>query len=95
VLFTFVCHDRPGCVELRQQTRVAHLAYIDALQERLVLAGPHLADDGATPIGSLLVVECSDRAAAEAFAAADPYALAGLFQSVEIRPFRKARPASA
>lgn len=92
MLFAFTCQDRPGGVELRLQTRAEHLAYVDALKERLFLAGPLLADDGTTPLGSLLIVECVDRAAAEAFAANDPYAKAGLFTNVTIRPFRKARP---
>jgi uncharacterized protein YciI len=45
-------------------------------------------DPAGNPCGSLLVVEAADRAEAEAFAAADPYAKAGLFESVAIRPFR-------
>jgi uncharacterized protein YciI len=45
-------------------------------------------DPEGQPCGSLLVVEAADRAAAEAFAAADPYAKAGLFESVVVRPFR-------
>ena len=38
--------------------------------------------------GSLLVIEADDIAAARAFAAADPYAKAGLFASVDIRPWK-------
>ena len=38
----------------------------------------------------MLVVEADDITAVRAFAAADPYALAGLFASVEIRPWRLA-----
>ncbi len=38
--------------------------------------------------GSLLIFE-GDLAGAEAWAAADPYAAAGLFQSVDIRPWKK------
>lgn len=43
-------------------------------------------------IGSLLVLDFPDRKAAEVFAANDPYAKAGLFQSVTITPFRKVFP---
>jgi uncharacterized protein YciI len=43
-------------------------------------------------IGSMLVVDAEDRAQVEAFAASDPYRLAGLFDSVEIHPFRKVFP---
>jgi hypothetical protein len=51
-----------------------------------------LAEDGTTPIGSLLVVEAADRAAIEAFCAADPYALAGLFAEVRQTPWRQVLP---
>jgi uncharacterized protein YciI len=45
-------------------------------------------DPEGKPCGSLLVVDVADRRAAETFAAGDPYAQAGLFESVVIRPFR-------
>ena len=38
--------------------------------------------------GSIVVVEAGDLAAAKALFAADPYAAAGLFETVEIRPWR-------
>ena len=40
------------------------------------------------PIGSLSILEAEDRAAVEAFVADDPYALAGLFATVEVKPWR-------
>jgi uncharacterized protein len=52
------------------------------------LAGPFLDDDG-DMTGSLIILELPDMAAAEAWAAADPYALAGLFESVTIREWKK------
>lgn len=39
-------------------------------------------------LGSMIVIEAVDAAAARTFAANDPYALAGLFQNVEIKPWR-------
>ena len=53
-----------------------------------VLAGPLLDVDG-RPSGSLLVIDVNDRAEAEGFAAGDPYAKAGLFESTIVRPFRE------
>jgi hypothetical protein len=38
--------------------------------------------------GSLILLEAQDKAAAQAWHEADPYKLAGLFERVEIRPFR-------
>ncbi len=87
MLFTIVCTDKPARIELRQATRSAHLEHLQAHQASLVDAGPVLDADG-KPCGSLLLVDMADRTAAEAFAAADPYAKAGLFESVVIRPNR-------
>ena len=87
MLFAIVCTDRPGSLDLRLATRVNHIAYLTTYAERIVHGGPVLDTDG-RPCGSLLIIEAEDRAAAEGFAATDPYAKAGLFESTVIRPFR-------
>ena len=87
MLFAIFCTDRPGRSELRAAQRPAHLAFLEEHVAELFSAGAALDPDG-KPCGSLLVIEAADRAAAEAFAAADPYARAGLFESTVIRPFR-------
>lgn len=92
MLFALWCHDKAGHEAVRLANRPAHVAYLEAQGERLVAAGPLLCDDGEQMIGSLLVLECTDRRAAEAFAAEDPYAQAGLFAAVEIRPWRRVFP---
>lgn len=83
-----ICRDRPGALDIRLATREAHLAY---LRESGVvrLAGP-LTDDAGAMNGSLLEIDVPDRAAAEAFAAGDPYARAGLFAAVEIVAWKRA-----
>jgi len=45
-------------------------------------------------VGSLIIVDCEDMAAARSLAATDPYAQAGLFASVTIKPWRKVLPKS-
>ena len=89
----FVIHgkDKPGQPGLRPATRPAHVDYLGTFGDRILIAGPLLADDG-TPNGSLIVVDLEDKAAAEAFAANDPYTKAGVFESVAITPWRKAIP---
>ena len=87
MLFTIACTDKPASLELRLATRPAHIEHLKVEASRIVLGGPVL-DPAGNPCGSLLVVEAADRAEAEAFAAADPYAKAGLFESVAIRPYR-------
>ncbi len=66
---------------------------LKAQGDKLVVAGPTTSDDGAAMTGSLLLMDFEDRAEAEAFAAADPYAKAGLFDSVTIKPWKKVLPA--
>lgn len=82
-----LCQDKPGSAELRAGTRAVHLDYLKAHGTTVALAGPFL-DPQSQPVGSMLVLDVPDLAAAQAFAAADPYAQAGLFASVEIRPWR-------
>jgi len=91
-LFAIHCLDKPGSVELRAQTRAAHLAYLDRVAQRILCGGPLLDLDGA-PMGSLIILDCADRRDAYAFAAEDPYSLAGLFQSVAITAWRQVYPA--
>ncbi|WP_119679305.1 YciI family protein [Indioceanicola profundi] len=92
--FIIECLDKPGSLDIRLSTRPAHLAYIEARIDKVVVAGPIFAEDGSTPIGSLLIMNFDSKADAEAFAAEDPYAKAGLFASVTIRPWRKVFPAA-
>ena len=87
MLFALICTDRPASLELRMATRPEHLAYLEQYASKLVQAGPLLDTEG-RPCGSLLLIDVEDRAAAEGFAAADPYAKAGLFESTIIRAYR-------
>jgi hypothetical protein len=77
--------------ELRAATRAEHLDYIRGQLDRVVVAGPLLDDEG-QPIGSMLLMQFPDRRAAVAFAADDPYARAGLFQSVAVTAWRQVFP---
>lgn len=86
-LFVFHGLDKPGALEIRKATRPAHLAWLESLQPRVKIGGPMLTDDGATPVGSMLVFEAETLAEAKALFAQDPYALAGLFGETSVRPF--------
>lgn len=92
--FIFYCKDKPGHEQTRIANRMAHLDYLEAHKAQLFCAGPLLSDDADSThmIGSLLVLDLPDRPAADAFAAGDPYAKAGLFESVVIHPWRKVLP---
>lgn len=88
-LFAISCIDKPDSLQLRLATRQSHLAYANGGQTivKVKLGGPYLDEEG-NMAGSLLIVEAADRAAVEEFSRNDPYVTAGLFQSVEIRPYR-------
>lgn len=87
MLFAIICTDRPNSLETRIAAREAHLRYLSTYADRLVEGGPLLDADG-RPCGSLLIVDVEDRAAAEGFAASDPYGKVNLFESVVIRGHR-------
>jgi Uncharacterized protein conserved in bacteria len=88
MLFAFLCTDKPGHLNVRMDTRPAHLDHLNKLNADgiLKIAGPFLDDEG-KPNGSLVIVEAEDMAAARALAEADPYYQAGLFQKVEVKPY--------
>ncbi|KAB7644428.1 YciI family protein [Polymorphobacter fuscus] len=90
--FAIHCIDRPDSADLRASTRPAHLAHITALGDDVLVAGPLLRPDGRA-MGSLMIIAFDDRDAAVAFAAADPYHLAGLFESRSITAWHKVLPA--
>ena len=87
MLFALICTDRPQGLDLRLKKRPDHLAWIAGLGTTIKAAGP-FTDDIGSPVGSLLIVEAGNRAGAETIAAADPYARAGLFAAVDIRPWK-------
>ena len=88
MLFAILCQDKPGHLQVRLDTRPDHVTYLNGLNEAgtLKFAGPFLDDEGNSN-GTLVVVEAEDKAAAAALSAADPYTKAGLFESVDIRPW--------
>ena len=88
MLFVALCHDKPDGLSLRLATRDAHVAWLKSLGERTRIAGPFLDDAAEAMCGSIVVIEADDLASARATFAEDPYAEAGLFASVEIRPWR-------
>ena len=89
MLYIIIARDKPDAAEVRAKTRKAHLQYLKDAGDRLKVAGPLRAkDDSETPQGSVIVVEAASLSAARLAAEADPYYQAGLFESVEVRPFK-------
>jgi len=99
MLYAIVADDIPGSLEKRLAARSAHLARLEQLQTegRLLLAGPFPATDAPDPgpagfSGSLIVAEFESLAAARAWAEADPYAAAGVYAGIGVRPFKRVFP---
>jgi uncharacterized protein YciI len=87
MLYAVICTDKPNSHALRMANRPEHVAYLQSLGDRLAIAGPFTEPDGKTMNGSLIVIEAGSLQAAKEIAAGDPFARAGLFASVEVRPW--------
>lgn len=87
MLIALIARDKPDALQTRLDNRAAHLAYIEETGV-VAQAGPLLGTEDEM-IGSLIILDVSDRAAAEAWAADDPYAKAGLFTSVDLIAWKK------
>jgi len=97
--YVIYSRDRPDSLDARLKARPEHLERIQALlnQGRLLLAGPRPAIDTEDPgpagfQGSLVVARFDSLEDARAWAAADPYAAAGVYENVEVSPFRRVLP---
>ena len=85
-LFAVICRDKPGQLQIRLDTREAHLAFIRDTGI-VTMAGP-LIEEGEMR-GSLIVLEADDLAAAQEWADNDPYKGAGLFDNVQVIEWKK------
>lgn len=88
--FAVFATDHPGSLALRQRLRPSHQSHLRATgTHRIVVrfGGPTLDDTGAAMNGTLLVIEAGSLPEVEAFMQEDPYVQAGLFASIQIRPW--------
>ena len=85
--YALITKDKPGALQIRLDNRDAHLAYIETTGV-VEMAGPCL-DDNEQMSGSLIILEVDDMTAAQKWADNDPYAKAGLFESVTLRAWKK------
>jgi len=88
MLYAFICTDKPGeGLALRLENREKHVAWLGSLGDAMKSAGPFMNEDGSEPRGSLVIIEADSLTTAKQIADADPYAKAGVFESVDIRPW--------
>jgi uncharacterized protein YciI len=89
MLYVIHALDKPGHLQLRLDTRPAHLEYLKSVPNTLHLGGPLMEDDHETAKGTLIVIEAENLEAAESVAVNDPYNKAGLFASVTVTALNK------
>lgn len=97
--YAIIATDAADSLPRRREARPAHIARIQSLADegRVLIAGPHPAIDSEDPgpagfSGSLVVAEFPSLEAAEAWAAEDPYTTAGVFETIDIKPFKQTFP---
>ena len=90
MLYAIYCVDKPNSMDLRMAHRPEHIAYLKSKEDQILVGGAQLAEDGEAMLGSVLIIDAADAKAAKAFADGDPFAKAGLFESVRITRWRKA-----
>ncbi|MBC3437196.1 YciI family protein [Pseudomonas sp. BW16M2] len=99
MLYAIIASDVENSMEKRLAARPAHIERLQQLKAegRVILAGPHPAIDSNDPgaagfSGSLIVAEFDSLAAAQAWADADPYIAAGVYDKVVVKPFKQVLP---
>lgn len=97
--YVIYSRDKEGSLQARLDARPAHLERVEILLEqgRLLLAGPRPAIDAEDPgpagfQGSLIVARFDSLAEAKEWADTDPYVIAGVYESVEVTPFKRVMP---
>jgi len=94
--YAIMSEDVANSLEKRKAARPAHLDRLNNLasQDRLLVAGPHPAIDSTEPgeagfSGSLVIAEFDNLEQAQAWADADPYVAAGVYNRVVVKPFKR------
>jgi uncharacterized protein YciI len=99
MLYAINSQDVQNSLDRRKSAREQHIERLLELKRRgrLILAGPYPAIDSEDPgpegfTGSLIVAEFESLEAAQAWADADPYIAAGVYERVTVKPFKKVLP---
>lgn len=87
MIYAFRLLDKPQASALRDAVRPAHKAYLAQVADRVAFAGPLVADDGVSMIGTLLAIDFESREAAMAWLAGEPFTQAGLYAGREVHAF--------
>ena len=81
----------PGALERRMKVRPDHLEKVAVLKKSgNFLLGGAILDEDEKMIGSMIVYEFPDRSALDKSLKNEPYITGGVWQKIEIRPYRLA-----
>ncbi len=83
MLYLRLCLDKPHSQSLRDEHRPGHRAYLASAADKIVQAGPLLAEDGSM-VGSMIILEAGSLREVEAFHEGDPFTSVGLFETVKL-----------
>lgn len=92
MLFAVRFHDRPDRLDVRRAHLPAHIQWVDAHKDVVLVAGSLRREPGNDPVGGLWIVELPGKREVEALIATDPFAVHGLRESYEILHWSKALP---
>jgi uncharacterized protein YciI len=92
--FLLIAYDGtdPEALDRRMKVREEHLRKVEGLKkEGKFLMGGAILDDSGKMTGSVMVYEFPDRQALEERLKDEPYITGGVWEKIEIRPFRLAK----
>ena len=88
MLVSVYCKDVGGSAEPRQSKLSEHLRHVEAIEDKIKVAGPIVGPDGKEPVGSLLILEVDSPDEADEMLKADPYYQAGVWQEINVQEFK-------
>lgn len=95
MLVCFHLVDAPGMTDKRAEIRPKHKDYLATKKDDMFCAGPLIADDGETAIGSLLVIDFPSIEAARAWISEEPFTKEGVYDMAKITIYNNLWPRGA
>lgn len=86
-MFAVHCKDKPAMEQVRLDNRPAHLEYVKGSGSAIVAAGPLIGTDGHA-VGGFFLLDVADLAAAQDWAAKDPFRGLDLYGAIEIQEWK-------
>jgi uncharacterized protein YciI len=85
-----ICEDHANAAESRRGSTAEHLAYIETILDRILVAGPLMQSAGDDYTASCFIYEVDSKAEALTLLHNDPYYKSGVYERVDCRSFRPA-----